>query len=54
LGDAQGVSDVNPNLDTTAQVCGTVVCSYTPNAAYGVANKDKGPREIQYGLKLTF
>jgi hypothetical protein len=54
LGDAQGGTFLNPTLDTTAQVCGLVVCSYTPNSAYGVSNKDKGPREIQYGLKLTF
>jgi hypothetical protein len=65
LGDAQGVTDVNPTLDTAAQIggnkpdgtpcpSGPVVCTYTPNSSYGVANKDKGPREIQYGLKITF
>jgi hypothetical protein len=56
LGDAQGVADINPNLDTNpgATVTGNTVTSYTPNPAYGVANKDKGPREIQYGLKVTF
>src|SRR4030088_2223342 len=41
LGDAQGGTFLNPTLDTTAQVCGLVVCSYTPNSAYGVSNKEK-------------
>jgi hypothetical protein len=53
-GNAQGFNGVNTNLDTTAQVCGTVVCSYTANPAYGTVTSDKGPREIQYGLKVTF
>lgn len=54
LGNSQGGTYINNTLDTTALVCGNVVCSYTANPAYGLANKDKGPREIQYGLKLTF
>jgi hypothetical protein len=54
LGDAQGFSPINPTFDTAAKVCGTVVCDQAVNPAYGVANKDHGPREIQYGLKLTF
>ncbi|MDP9161840.1 MAG: carboxypeptidase regulatory-like domain-containing protein [Acidobacteriota bacterium] len=56
LGNAQGATFINNTIDTNpgATACGNVVCSYTPNPTYGVANKDKGPREIQYGLKLTF
>jgi len=56
LGNAQGATYVNNTLDTNpgATVCGNVVCSYTANPNYGVATKDKGPREIQYGLKVTF
>jgi hypothetical protein len=53
-GDSQGFSPLNPNLDTTAVVSGTAVTSYTPNSAYGVSGQDKGPREIQYGIKFTF
>jgi len=56
LGDSQGFSPLNPNLDTTASVDATthLVSSYVPNPAYGVSNQDKGPREIQYGIKFTF
>jgi len=54
LGDAQGFSPLNPNLDTGATVTGNVVTSYDVNPSYGVSNKDKGPREIQYGLKVSF
>jgi Carboxypeptidase regulatory-like domain/TonB-dependent Receptor Plug Domain len=55
LGNAQGVANINPTIDgKVTQICGNVVCAYTPNSSYGVASKDKGPRELQYGLKLTF
>ena len=58
LGNAQGATFVNNTIDTNpgATLCANLltVCSYTPNPGYGVATKDKGPREIQYGLKLTF
>jgi hypothetical protein len=54
VGNAQGFSPINNALDLTATVCGNVVCSYTPNPQYGVASVDKGPRELQYGLKVTF
>jgi hypothetical protein len=55
LGDSQGFSPLNPNFDSSAGVgTGNVVTSQTINSSYGVSNKDKGPREIQYGLKFTF
>jgi hypothetical protein len=56
LGDSQGFSPLNPNLDTNATVDATThaVSSYNANPAYGVSNQDKGPREIQYGLKFMF
>jgi len=55
LGDSQGFSPLNPNFDTTAAVGpGNVVTGQTINSSYGVSNKDKGPREMQYGLKFTF
>lgn len=56
VGDSQGYTPLNPTLDTNAIVTGTTVTSYTANPAYGVATNDKskGPREIQYGLKVTF
>lgn len=55
LGDSQGFSPLNPNFDTGATVGpGNVVTAQTVNSSYGVSNKDKGPREIQYGLKFTF
>jgi hypothetical protein len=55
LGDSQGFSPLNPNFDTTAAVgTGNVVTGQTINSSYGVSNKDKGPREMQYGLKFTF
>jgi hypothetical protein len=54
LGDSQGFSPLNPNFDSSAGVAGGVVTAQTINTAYGVSNKDKGPREMQYGLKFTF
>jgi hypothetical protein len=55
LGDSQGFSPLNPNLDTNATVgTNNIVQSYNPNPAYGVSNQDKGPREIQYGIKFNF
>jgi hypothetical protein len=56
LGDSQGFSPLNPNLDSNSTVSATThaVTSYNPNPAYGVSNQDKGPREMQYGLKFMF
>jgi hypothetical protein len=56
LGNAQGATYINNVIDTNpgATLTGNVVTSYTPNPNYGVATRDKGPREIQYGLKVTF
>jgi hypothetical protein len=55
LGNAQGFTQLNSNFDTNAVVGpGNVVTSQTVNSSYGVSSQDKGPREIQYGLKFTF
>jgi hypothetical protein len=51
---AQGYTQLNNVIDTTSTACGNVVCSYTPNSSYGSSQKTRGPRELQYGLKLTF
>jgi hypothetical protein len=51
---AQGYTQLGNVLDTTSTVCGNVVCSYTPSSSYGVSQRTRGPRELQYGLKLTF
>jgi Carboxypeptidase regulatory-like domain/TonB-dependent Receptor Plug Domain len=54
LGDAQGATNINTTLDNSAIVTGTSVVDFVPNSSYGVMTRDKGPREIQYGLKITF
>ena len=56
LGNAQGATYINNVIDTNpgATLTGNVVTSYVPNPNYGVATRDKGPREIQYGLKISF
>jgi hypothetical protein len=54
-GDSQGFTPLNPTLDNNATVgTSNTVISYNPNPAYGVSSQDKGPREIQYGIKFTF
>jgi hypothetical protein len=56
-GNSSGRTDINATLNTDALTCPTnpgVICSTTVNSSFGVATKTKGPREIQYGLKLTF
>ncbi|HEY6763745.1 MAG TPA: carboxypeptidase regulatory-like domain-containing protein [Candidatus Sulfotelmatobacter sp.] len=54
LGDSQGFTPLNPTLNTNSVVSGTTVIKELANPAYGVSSQDRGPREIQYGLKLTF
>ena len=53
-GDSQGFFGISTNLDTRAVVTGGQVTSYIADPNYGVANVDKGPREIQYGLHISF
>jgi hypothetical protein len=46
------------NLPATAPQCAGVACSFTIGGAqqtsFGQVENDRGPREIQYGLKLSF
>ena len=47
----------NSNGTTTYTPCATgvnTICGYDLFNQYGQAFKDRGPREIQYALKLTF
>ncbi len=53
-GNSQGFYGISTNLDSRAVVTGGEVTSYIPDPNYGVANVDKGPREIQYGLHISF
>jgi len=53
-GDSQGFFGVGQNVDTNAIVTGGQVTDMVRNPGFGVAGVDKGPREIQYGLHVTF
>jgi len=56
LGNFQGTQNITANLDTSATKCATsnTICSVSVNPTFGQATADKGPREIQYALKLNF
>jgi hypothetical protein len=54
-GNAQGFVGINNQIDTTALLGpNNRITSFTRDPNYGVATKDRGPREIQYALKITF
>jgi hypothetical protein len=54
-GNAQGFVGVNNQIDLSALVGpGNTITSFTRDPNYGVATKDRGPREIQYALKFMF
>jgi len=54
-GNAQGFVGVNNQLDLSGVVGpNNTITSFNRDPNYGVATKDRGPREIQYALKITF
>ena len=57
LGNSAGGSFVGNQISNGNHVTNadpTHVSSFTPNSGFGIDTKDKGPREIQYALKITF
>ncbi|HMK31479.1 MAG TPA: carboxypeptidase regulatory-like domain-containing protein [Terriglobales bacterium] len=56
LGNFQSTTNVTTLYDSGATKCATsnTICSASVNPTFGQATVDKGPREIQYALKINF